>query len=66
MSLADLTFDQWRTIEPATAHRIAQEAADLVAGRVAGVGTIEHLGGTFHPETTSGRISHTCSAPAER
>ncbi|MFB4266689.1 hypothetical protein [Nonomuraea sp. GTA35] len=48
MSLADLTFDQWRTVEPAAVRRIAREAAGLAAGRVAGVGTIEHLGGRFH------------------
>ncbi|GAA4987899.1 hypothetical protein HD597_007591 [Nonomuraea thailandensis] len=52
MSLADLTFDRWRALDPAAARRIAEEAAALAAalaaGRVAEVGTAEHLGGRFH------------------
>lgn len=48
MSLADLTFDAWRSCAPTTARRVAREAADLVAGRVIRVETVEHLGGPLH------------------
>ncbi|MFF3846537.1 hypothetical protein [Streptomyces sp. NPDC002328] len=48
MSLADLTLDQWRSFEPSAALRVAEEAAGLVGGRVAGVETTEHLGAPLH------------------
>ncbi|MFF4544847.1 hypothetical protein ACFY1J_11485 [Streptomyces sp. NPDC001406] len=48
MSLADLTLDQWRSFDPSTARRLAQEAAGLVHGRVTAVETVEHLGGPLH------------------
>ncbi|MFI9251300.1 hypothetical protein [Streptomyces sp. NPDC053069] len=48
MSLADLSLDQWRSLELPTARRVAQEAADLVDGRVTVVETIEHLGAPLH------------------
>ncbi|MFI9787931.1 hypothetical protein ACIHEI_31150 [Kitasatospora sp. NPDC051984] len=44
MSLADLTFDQWRSFDLSTARQIAQQAADLAGGRVIAVETGEHLG----------------------
>lgn len=46
--LADLTLDQWRSFEPATARRVASEAADRVRGRLVGVESVEHLGGPLH------------------
>ncbi|MFD7282336.1 hypothetical protein ACFV80_36260 [Streptomyces sp. NPDC059862] len=48
MSLADLTLAQWRSFELPTARQIAQEAADLVNGRVTLVETTEHLGAPLH------------------
>lgn len=48
MSLAELTLDQWRSADLPTARRIAQQAADLVEGRVASVETVEHLGAPLH------------------
>ncbi|MFE3829430.1 hypothetical protein [Streptomyces sp. NPDC059092] len=48
MSLADLGLDQWRSFEPSVARRVAQEAADRVAGRVTVVETVEHLGASLH------------------
>ncbi|AVV40602.1 hypothetical protein C6376_03345 [Streptomyces sp. P3] len=48
MSLADLTFDQWRSFELPTARRVAEEAAGLVDGRVTRVETTEHLGAALH------------------
>jgi hypothetical protein len=48
MSLANLSLDQWRSLELSTARRVAQEAADLVEGRVSVVETIEHLGAPLH------------------
>ncbi|WP_371576709.1 hypothetical protein [Streptomyces sp. NBC_01314] len=47
-SLAALTLGRWRSFEPATARRVAREAADLVRGRLIGVETVEHLGGPLH------------------
>lgn len=48
MSLADLTLDQWRSFDAATARRVAREAAGLVEGRVTDVETVEHLGAPLH------------------
>lgn len=48
MSLADLTLDQWRSFDPSTARRFAQDAADLVHGRVSAFETVEHPGGPLH------------------
>ncbi|MER8266156.1 hypothetical protein AB0B51_16920 [Streptomyces griseus] len=48
MSLADLRLDQWRSLEPHAARRIAQEAARQVDGRVTAVETAEHLGAPLH------------------
>jgi hypothetical protein len=48
MSLADLTLAQWRTLDPAAARRVAQEAAQLVDGRVTSVESVEHLGAPLH------------------
>nr|WTB28994.1 hypothetical protein OG781_05210 [Streptomyces sp. NBC_00830] len=48
MSLADLTLDQWLSIDLPIARSIAQKAADLVEGRVTSVETIEHLGAPLH------------------
>ncbi|WP_069172027.1 hypothetical protein [Streptomyces griseus] len=48
MTLADLTFDQWRSFELPAARRVAEEAADSVDGRVALVETREHLGAPLH------------------
>ncbi|MFG2125430.1 hypothetical protein [Streptomyces sp. NPDC048710] len=48
MSLADLTLDQWRSFELPVARRVAQEAANLVNGRVTLVETTEHLGAPLH------------------
>jgi hypothetical protein len=48
MSLADLTFDLWRTFDEVTARRIAQKAADHVDGRVSLVEATEHLGAPLH------------------
>lgn len=48
MSLARLSLDRWRSFELPAARRIAQEAADLVEGRVTVVDTIEHLGAPLH------------------
>ncbi|MFE9704310.1 hypothetical protein [Streptomyces sp. NPDC005930] len=48
MSLADLTFDQWRSFELPTARRVAEEAAGLVDGRVTLIETTEHLGAPLH------------------
>ncbi|MFC9295736.1 hypothetical protein ACFTWH_10540 [Streptomyces sp. NPDC057011] len=48
MSLAELTLDQWRSADLPTARRIAQQAADLVEGRVTSVETVEHLGAPLH------------------
>jgi len=48
MSLSDLTCDQWRSFELATARRVAEEAAGLVDGRVTLVETTEHLGAPLH------------------
>ncbi|MFF0390243.1 hypothetical protein ACFYS8_16375 [Kitasatospora sp. NPDC004615] len=48
MSLAELTFDQWRSFDLSTARQIAQQAADLAGGRVIAVETGEHLGSRMH------------------
>ncbi|WP_330300428.1 hypothetical protein [Streptomyces sp. NBC_00503] len=48
MSLAELTLDQWRSADLPAARRIAQQAADLVEGRVVSVETVEHLGAPLH------------------
>ncbi|MER5866295.1 hypothetical protein [Kitasatospora sp. NPDC002040] len=48
MSLADLTLEHWRSSDLATARRLAQQAADLVGGRVVAVDAVEHLGGPLH------------------
>jgi hypothetical protein len=48
MSLADLTLDHWRSFDLRTARGVAQDAADLVGGRVTAVETAEHLGSPFH------------------
>jgi hypothetical protein len=48
MSLADLTLDQWRSFDLPAARRVAQEAAELVGGRVTAVETAEHLGAPLH------------------
>lgn len=47
-ALAALTLDRWRSFDPATARRVADEAAHLVHGRLIGVETVEHLGGPLH------------------
>ncbi|WP_433891287.1 hypothetical protein [Streptomyces sp. CA-111067] len=48
MTLANLTLDQWRSIDPSTVRGIAMEAADLAEGRVAGIDVVEHLGAPLH------------------
>ncbi|WP_439678907.1 hypothetical protein [Embleya sp. MST-111070] len=48
MSLADLTFDQWRSFDLPTARRLAQQAADRAGGRVVAVEAVEHLGPRMH------------------
>jgi formylglycine-generating enzyme required for sulfatase activity len=48
MSLAELSLDQWRSLELPAARRVAREAADLVDGRVTAVETVEHLGAPLH------------------
>ncbi|WP_327418908.1 hypothetical protein [Streptomyces sp. NBC_01233] len=48
MSLADLTLDRWRALDPAAAGRIAHEAAAQVGGRVVLFDAVEHLGGPLH------------------
>ncbi|MER7463659.1 hypothetical protein [Streptomyces sp. NPDC097981] len=48
MSLADLTLDHWRSLDPAAAGRIAHEAAAQAGGRVVLLDTVEHLGGPLH------------------
>ncbi|MFF8595047.1 hypothetical protein ACF061_27075 [Streptomyces sp. NPDC015220] len=48
MPLADLSLDQWRSFDPPTARRVAQEAAGLVGGRVTGVESVDHLGAALH------------------
>ncbi|MET9464598.1 hypothetical protein ABZY44_07170 [Streptomyces sp. NPDC006544] len=48
MSLADLTFAQWRSCDPQTVRRTVREAADRVGGRVGRVEVVEHLGGPLH------------------
>ncbi|MGW4380080.1 hypothetical protein [Kitasatospora sp. NPDC004531] len=48
MSLADLTFDRWRSFDLPAARRVAEQAAALAGGRVAAVETVEHLGAPLH------------------
>ncbi|MFE6846668.1 hypothetical protein [Streptomyces sp. NPDC057686] len=48
MSLADLTLDHWRSLDPGAAGRIAHEAAAQAGGRVVLLDTVEHLGGPLH------------------
>lgn len=48
MSLADLTFTRWRSLDRAAAGRIAQEAAEQAGGRVVLLDTVDHLGGPLH------------------
>ncbi|MFE9932982.1 hypothetical protein [Streptomyces sp. NPDC005533] len=48
MSLADLTLDRWRSLDPAAAGRLAHEAAAQVGGRVVLLDAVEHLGGPLH------------------
>ncbi|TDU74488.1 hypothetical protein [Streptomyces sp. KS 21] len=48
MSLADLTFAHWRSLDRAAAGRIAHEAAAQAGGRVVLLDTVEHLGGPLH------------------
>ncbi|MFE6840053.1 hypothetical protein ACFVFI_35165 [Streptomyces sp. NPDC057705] len=48
MSLADLTLDRWRALDPAAAGRIAHEAAAQVGGRVVLLDAVRHLGGSLH------------------
>ncbi|MFI9103377.1 hypothetical protein ACIGXA_22925 [Streptomyces fildesensis] len=47
-SLADLTLDQWQSLDLPAARRFAQLAADRVGGRVSLVGAVEHLGAPWH------------------
>ncbi|MFC8863614.1 hypothetical protein ACFT39_20310 [[Kitasatospora] papulosa] len=48
MSLSDLTFARWRTLDTAAAARFAEEAARRVDGSVLSVDATAHLGGTLH------------------
>ncbi|MER6449711.1 hypothetical protein [Streptomyces venezuelae] len=48
MSLADLTLDRWRSLDPDAAGRLAREAAAQVGGRVVLLDTVGHLGGPLH------------------
>ncbi|MGW0704666.1 hypothetical protein ACWD4G_01560 [Streptomyces sp. NPDC002643] len=48
MTLAALTLPEWRSFDIATARRIAEQAAESVAGRVVRVETVEHLGAPLH------------------
>ncbi|MGW0605456.1 hypothetical protein [Streptomyces sp. NPDC002640] len=48
MSLADLTFDQWRSFDLSTVRRVARQAADRVGGRLVAVEAGEHLGAPMH------------------
>ncbi|GAA4904352.1 hypothetical protein LX16_3685 [Stackebrandtia albiflava] len=48
MSLADLTLDEWRSFDPSTARRIAEQAAQRAGGRVTLIDTTEHLDGPLH------------------
>ncbi|MFD3456644.1 hypothetical protein ACFWVC_31280 [Streptomyces sp. NPDC058691] len=48
MSLAELSFDRWRSFDLPTARRVALDAADLVGGRVAAVAAVEHLAAPLH------------------
>ncbi|SEO91485.1 formylglycine-generating enzyme family protein [Actinacidiphila rubida] len=48
MTLAELTLDQWRSFDAATARRVAQDAADAAGGRLVAVETVEHLGVPLH------------------
>ncbi|GAB2913496.1 hypothetical protein [Streptomyces heilongjiangensis] len=48
MSLAGLTLDAWRGLAPATAVRVARDAAARVGGRVVRVDAVEHLGAQLH------------------
>ncbi|MFD7787893.1 hypothetical protein ACFV4Q_33090 [Streptomyces nojiriensis] len=48
MSLADLTLDRWRSLEPVAAERLAHEAAAQVGGRVVLFDAVAHLGGPLH------------------
>ncbi|MFJ1864578.1 hypothetical protein ACIOD1_08095 [Streptomyces sp. NPDC088097] len=48
MTLAELTFEHWRSLALADAERLAAEAALRVGGRVTLVDTVEHLGGPLH------------------
>lgn len=59
-ALAALTLDRWRSFDPATARRVADEAAHLVHGRLIGVETVEHLGG---PSTARGSSGTGRSSP---
>ncbi|MEU7888654.1 hypothetical protein AB0B54_24385 [Microbispora bryophytorum] len=48
MSLASLTFNEWRGLELAAATRIAEQAAAESEGRLDRVESVEHLGTTLH------------------
>ncbi|MEU0936366.1 hypothetical protein [Embleya sp. NPDC005971] len=48
MSLAELTFDRWRSFDLSTARRVARQAADTAGGRVVAVEAVEHLGARMH------------------
>ncbi|WP_405799845.1 hypothetical protein [Streptomyces sp. NBC_01506] len=48
MSLADLTFDRWRTLDRDAAHHHAREAARLADGRLVEFDATPHLGGLLH------------------
>ncbi|MDH6543660.1 hypothetical protein [Streptomyces sp. SPB4] len=48
MMLADLTFEQWRSLDLDAARRFAGEAAARADARVLTVETVEHLGAPLH------------------
>ncbi|KJS61197.1 hypothetical protein [Streptomyces rubellomurinus] len=48
MSLADLTFDQWRSFDLPAARRFARRVAESTGGRLVAVETVEHLGAPLH------------------
>lgn len=48
MTLADMTFERWRSLDLAAARRFAADAAVRVGGRLLTAETVEHLGEPFH------------------
>ncbi|MGW4444947.1 hypothetical protein [Streptomyces sp. NPDC004682] len=48
MTLDDLDFAGWRSLDASTARRLAEETARRVGGSVSEVGVGEHLGGPWH------------------